>query len=169
MDCAGKIVAYTGAHGTGKTTAAHERMVRLKRENPGLSIGFLAETAAECPFPINQEASHAAQMWIFSTQVSRELTMARIFDLVVSDRTALDAAAYTLVRGWEETAGAMADLVRAHAGIYREIHFLRGEHLHADGLRDTDRAWRAQVDTALYGLFRWTGLADDPRFSVEAA
>jgi len=161
-----RIIAYTGAHGTGKTTAVFARARALKMEHPGASVGILCEVAQECPWPINQAATPEGQRWIFSTHMSRELAALRQYDLVVVDRTALDAVAYTAVAGFTRDAEAMAALFARHQEVYREIRFLRGDHLHADGVRDLDRSWRAQVDECLMGLYLAMGMGTDPRFSV---
>ncbi len=61
----GKIIAFSGTHGTGKTTSVFKLAYELKMENPTLKIGVLQETARTCPHPINKDTTPQAQSWIF--------------------------------------------------------------------------------------------------------
>lgn len=54
----GRIIAFTGTNGTGKTTPAYREATRLCIAQPGKRIGIILETAAaKCPYPINLDAT----------------------------------------------------------------------------------------------------------------
>ena len=158
----GKIIAFSGSHGTGKTTAAHAMAVKMKIAHPGSRVGFLAEVAPGCPYPINQETTAAGQLWIFAKQMERELWLSRENDFVVSDRCLLDVIAYTVVADLEDLADNMLRLFGDYVAAnqpYQEVRILppKPSYLVADGVRDTDARFQADVHDALLGLYRRCG------------
>lgn len=157
----GKIIAFSGSHGTGKTTAAHALAVKLKLNHPEKRIGFLPETARECPYPINREADALGQLWIFGKQLERELGLCAGHDIVVADRCLLDVAAYTMAVfqtaiGWD-MAKIYADLLER--GHYQEIRFMEPKNafLVDDGVRDTDQGFQEEVSNVLRSLHKKFG------------
>ena len=158
----GKIIALSGSHGTGKTTAAHARVVKEKVSNPGLRVGFLGEVARTCPYPINLEGSAVGQFWIFGRHLSQELGLSADHDLVVADRCLLDVVAYTFVLGFSEAASRMSALYGEYLKSerpYSEIRIMppRTSFLVEDGQRSTDAGFQAEVHEALLSLHRMWG------------
>ncbi len=153
----GQIIALTGTHGTGKTTAAFKQAENLKVEYPDKSIHVMCDQEVFCPYPINQKTTADSQLWIFTHQISQELSLLSRFDLIVSDRTAVDAVAYTVVAGFQALAHTMLDLVVHHMPVYDAITFqtiARNEFCHVDGIRESgDRVYRQEVETALKQLY----------------
>lgn len=152
----GKIIAFSGSHGTGKTTAAHALMAELKVSQPGADIGFLDEVARRCPWPINLHGCQEGQLWIFGAQVQQELFLMRRHDLVVADRCLLDCIAYTYHHGFD-VADAMKDLYWAYLekfSPYLEIRFLNPQpgYLQADGLREVNPEFQMEVHEILKRL-----------------
>jgi hypothetical protein len=47
-----RIVAVSGTHGTGKTTATYTRAALPKHSHPHAQIGIICEVASRCPLPI---------------------------------------------------------------------------------------------------------------------
>ena len=167
--CDGRIIALTGAHGTGKTTAVFARAEQLKREFPGKTVGILQEVAARCPFPINQEASPKAQMWILAEHLRQELETTTQYDLVVSDRTGFDMAAYSLALGFTDLGKKQAALMMEHHHIYQEIIFhtiANHHHAHEDGRRDVGAGFRQDVESILLGLYWKAGFWNQDRFKI---
>lgn len=157
----GKIVAYSGTHGTGKTTAVLRCALDLKLAHPGKTIGLVSEVARSCPWPINRQSTAQGQAWIFSTHLRAELEAARANDIVVSDRTVMDAIAYTRVLGYHDLAAAMLAMARVHAPIYQRIVFLAPDNAYcfADGKRcHDDAAFRSAVNDELIAIYKETGL-----------
>ena len=150
------LIAYTGTQGTGKTTSAINRALHLKYYYPEKSITTLVQVESLCPFPINEGTNYAAQMWIFSRQLIQELTLGHRFDLVVSDRTIVDAAAYSMVSGMEGLAMAQLDLAEKHMHIYQDIsfkHIANNNFCFDDGHRSTDGVFRQKIEDTLLDMY----------------
>jgi len=150
------IIAYTGAHGTGKTTAALQKAESLKRLHRDKSISILTETAPLSPYPINSATTADSQMWIFTAQIKRELDLLSKFDIVVSDRCAVDSIAYTMAAGYDNLACAMASLVKYHIHHYKEIIFKtteRNDFCFKDGIRFIGDEYRKEVERCLIELY----------------
>jgi hypothetical protein len=150
------IYAFSGTHGTGKTTAALEFASSLKKKYPTKRIGFLSEVARTCPYPINQFINDKSQMWIFSTQISRELSMLSYNDIVVSDRSAIDAIAYTLIGNMHSLAAGMEELIKRHLGYYKEIRIKLIEnnpYNYEDGTRNcNDEIFRKGIQNHIISI-----------------
>jgi uridine kinase len=56
-----KIIAVSGAHGTGKTTKMYRLAYEHKKCYPG-EIGIINEQIRLCPFTINQKADFKTQL-----------------------------------------------------------------------------------------------------------
>lgn len=167
------VLAYSGTHGTGKTTAVYHAAASAKLRYPTKRIEILCENASRCPYPINREAGADAQMWIFAQQIAGELKAAARCDILICDRTCVDAIAYTFAAGLKDLATAQIEIARRHIGFYRRIIFRRlstNQHCHADGVRDAhDAAWRERVEDHmlhLYGVLLGARAASKARFVV---
>jgi len=118
-----KIIAYSGVHGTGKTTAVYEAAAEHKKQ--GYNVGIILETARKCPLPVLSvgcsKPTMLAQQWIFSRQIQEEIEASILYDVVVTDRTLVDAIAYTTYFGYLSMADAMKAL--AFHNRYSEVHF----------------------------------------------
>ncbi len=152
-----RIHAYTGSHGTGKSTAVADRTGRLKRLYPGKSIHPVMDQEAFCDLPINGETSPESQMWIFTRILNHELYLLNRFDIIVTDRTVVDAAAYTFAAGYESLASDMLSVAAHHMHKYERITFRRiltNEFCHSDGIRETgDKKFRQQVEDVLLDMY----------------
>lgn len=157
-----KLIGFSGTHGTGKTTASMVRAAALKTENPTKRIGLLTETAETCPLPINEKGTESSQLWIFTAHIAREIELAARCDLVVCDRTPVDAIAYTYVLGFEALALGMMSTVREYMDRhYQQIILRRAKenpYAYADGRRTTEAVFRQNVETELMHIYRKLGL-----------
>ncbi|MFW5957777.1 MAG: AAA family ATPase [Desulfosalsimonas sp.] len=157
----GRIIAFTGTHGTGKTTAVYREAARLCMKHPGRRIGVVLETASQCPFPINKQGSKLSQQWIFHTHISRELDALQHYDTIVSDRTCVDAIAYTWVLGFHALALAMQNIAAHHLAHYQRIIFRQAKnnpYCHEAPHRETtDAMYRAEVESELECLYNRLG------------
>ena len=160
----GYIIAFSGSHGTGKTTAVFEKARELKIALRDQRIGVLAENACFCPYPINRETTPESQMWIFTNHIASELSLLAKFDVVVSDRTALDAIAYTLVAGYDSLAEGMLMLCKEHLRHYKKIFFKsiqQNSYLIEDGLREgADMHFQKAIEKTLLDLYERVCLSD---------
>lgn len=163
MDITKTIIAITGAHGTGKTTAALELVAAIKREHPDKTVGYVAENVAFCPYPINQGTTHDAQLWMFTHHIQTELLQLAAYDIVVSDRSCVDYIAYADAAGFSFLAASMFMLARNHYQNYSRIIFHTIDNhpfLADDGFRDTDPVFQREIEERLlkyYELLKITG------------
>ena len=132
-------IAYSGTHGTGKTTSVLETAQRFKKECPDKTVGVLMENIAKCPFPINGNTTDKSQLWIFSNQLQCELEMMGKYDVLISDRTIVDCIAYTRYAGFVALADGMELIASKHFAVYNKIVFKKTEtnsYHFEDGFRD---------------------------------
>ena len=162
------IIAFSGTHSTGKTTAFHEAVAALKRMYPDLHIGAVNELAEQCPLKIlsaqNSSINLDSQRWIFSAQICAELEAMNRYDLVVTDRTVVDTIAYTIVGGFSPVARGMLEMIKTHVGVYDKIFFMKispGLKVVANGFRDTNEVLRLKVEKVLWGLYQELGCKPD--------
>lgn len=170
-------IAYTGTQGTGKTHAAIERAAKLKRENPDKEVGLLINVERECPLPINRETTFESQMWIFTTQIREEIRLANIYDILVTDKTAMDMVAYigAFCSGgyWKTGYSPMYMTARRWLRTYDRIIFrtlYSNEYCMDDGIRCVDESARKSVEEALIRLYNTClGPMDpsDDKFTVQ--
>lgn len=159
----GNIIAFSGTHGTGKTTSVYSKANELKMNNLKKSVGILLEVARRCPFAIlsknnDDKSSKEAQLWIFSEQITTELMMSKVYDIVVSDRSIMDIIAYTIVLGYKSLADAMLRIADEHIHIYKEIYFKsleKNDYLEDDGLRHLDKDLRVQIEKQMLELYHY--------------
>ncbi|MBU0969354.1 MAG: hypothetical protein KKC20_01845 [Proteobacteria bacterium] len=152
-----RIIAYTGSHGVGKTDAALRAAADLKRANTGKSVKAFCDIEGGCPYFINRDTTRKAQMWLFTDRIRLELEVLARFDLLVTDRTVVDVAAYTYVAGFEDLATDMLALAGHHLAIYKEIRFksiLNNSFCFDDGIRDAvDQDFREKVEKVLVDMY----------------
>ena len=163
-----KIIAFTGTHGVGKTTAAYQGAARVKVQFPEKTVGLLTDIEARCPYPINRGCNEKALEWIFFNKMAAELDLAAQFDLIVTDRTLFDVIAYTYYSGFKALADDMTAVSGRHMGLYQSIRFLRAasfSYNYEDGIRDTDPDFRQAVEDILFTLYHRAGITGQERFS----
>ncbi|MCG8620299.1 MAG: hypothetical protein MI802_29105 [Desulfobacterales bacterium] len=156
------VIAYTGAHDTGKADAALRAAADLKRAGAGNTIYALCEIEGACPYFIRRATTPRAQMWLFCQRIRLELESLARFDVVVTDRTVVDVAAYTYAAGFEDLATDMLTMAGNHLGVYREIrfksilanNFWSGGSGGGDGVRNAkDTAFRERVEKVLVDMY----------------
>lgn len=166
-----KLIAVSGTHGVGKSTRVLELAQEMKMQHPGATVGLIQELAACCPMPVNQHTTPEAQRWIFATQLAQELEMLCRYDLVISDRSAVDAIAYTHASGFFRLAEGMMGLMESHLPLYERIHFRmsgKNDFHFADGVRDGCRDFRLRVERTMLDIYARLGLGKGaPGFVLE--
>lgn len=152
----GKLISFSGAHGTGKTTSATKKKLELKMRHPDASVISLCDLEAFCPIPINKGGTEQAQMWLFGNQIRHEMDALSRFDYVITDRTIVDIAAYTCVLGFHGLAKAMMAYAEQHIPFYSVIYFKNIAHnrfCYPDGIRDAeDKQFRQDVELIMLGF-----------------
>ena len=163
-----KIIAFTGTHGVGKTTAAYQLAADLKIKYPTRRIGILVDVEAGCPYPINQVSDERANEWIFFTRMSRELQLIPNHDLIITDRTVMDTVAYALAGGYRTLADQLFYIAERHMKHYQSIRFLTTRNFpyhYPDGVRDTDSGFRETIEGILMSFYQMAGLPDQERYT----
>jgi len=163
----GRITAFTGAHGTGKTTAVYMAAAEHKVREAG-DIRIITEVARRCPYPVlragNLEINPMAQWWIFNQQMAAELdAMAdESVSAILSDRTVVDNLAYSIL-GDLPAADTMYELIESYIGDvdpYREIYLRPPNplYLKCDSFRDTDAVLQQRIHDILVELYEDFGV-----------
>lgn len=154
------IIAFSGAHGTGKTTSVYAMAAKLKKH--GVNVGIITETARECPFPVMSATCKTppehAQMWIFSRQMQAEIEASERYELVVSDRSCIDCIAYTRAMKYYELAHAMEEMLFLHKQRYLEIRvktIAENDYCTDDGFRSLDTENRKRIEDIILRLYSW--------------
>jgi len=152
-----ELIAFSGSHGTGKTTAAYNLALSYKYNYPDKSVHALVDQEAFCPYPINKEATLESQLWIFTNKINQELSLLRRFDIVVTDRTIVDVIAYTSYLGFDSMAMTMFEVAKNYILKYHQIAFKginNNAFCYSDGIRDAhDVAFRQEVEDIMVGYY----------------
>ena len=152
-----KKIAYSGTHGTGKTTSCFNLATQCKLNCHSKSIHLLTEVASESPFKINKETTVESQMWIFANQISRELENSLRYKILISDRTIADNIAYTMAAGFKTLAQNQIEFAKSFISTYDYI-FLKQSSTnnfhYEDGIRDSkDKQFREDVEDSLHEVY----------------
>lgn len=148
-----KLIAFSGTHGTGKSSCAYELATKMKHR--GYSVVVCDELARECPLTINQGAGSLTQYWIIGAQMKREIKLMTKYDYVISDRTVFDTVAYGTYLGvispsWGE---ALSDYVKtSYESIFVLDPFEFDYHI-SDGIRDMDIDFRFNIHQCIVDLY----------------
>ena len=153
------IIAFTGSHGTGKTTSVYDYAAKAKKTHAG-NVGILMEVARICDQPVlnrdGQLPTEDAQRWIFSRQWNDEETLSHRYDWLISDRTIVDCIAYTVFGGHVTLADALMDMARHLMHRYHMIIFkpiCANDYCTQDGFRSTNRKIRQRIEDILINLY----------------
>ncbi|MEW6211678.1 MAG: AAA family ATPase [Acidobacteriota bacterium] len=147
-------VALVGTHGVNKTTIAYELAGALKRA--GRTVELLTETARECPFPLNEQATREAYQWIIARQIQLEIEKSPRADVLVCDRSVLDNFAYYVLRygNGSPVFEALREYCLVWMNTYDLLVRLPITHpLEPDGFRSTDADFQRRIDQLCDELF----------------
>lgn len=140
-------IAFIGAHGTGKTTLAHELFLNLGRI--GINVKLLEEIARKCPFPINENAPKETQLWNITKQISEELEKEKNCEVLICDRSILDSYIYQIKlyneeKNWEP-------FIKEYLKTYNLLIKvpIRKGYLKDDGIRSTNPIFQKEIDKLL--------------------
>lgn len=159
-------IAFTGTHGTGKTTSVYQLAADLKKVRGLPNVGVNLELARGCPFPINKETTPESQLWLTMKVAASEMEAAKSNPILVCDRTIMDAYAYTFAAWkrcaessdpegaimWKRVLDATRPLVQYWLSTYDFIVMKPAcdfDYQFGDGLRDLDRDFREEIDRIL--------------------
>ena len=154
-------IGYTGSHGTGKSFSTLATASQLKLEHNDKRITVLMEVASESPFKINKGTTRESQLWIFTTQIQKELENLNMYDILISDRTCVDCIGYSLAAGFYVLAEAMVRVAKCHVYIYDKIIFktiANNPYHFKDGIRSSDIKFRIDVEEAILIAYDMIGI-----------
>ncbi len=145
-------IAIIGTHSTGKTTilnaVAHELTRRSK------TVVILPEYARLCPFPIHEQTTLTAQMWIQHQQREQENKYDNPEVILLCDRASIDNLAYLERVAGDQDISRVKRAAIAHAKTY--AHIFKTQKLpidaEADGVRSTDKEFRDEMDERITQL-----------------
>jgi hypothetical protein len=126
----------------------------LKRA--GRRVELITETARECPFPLNEEATRQAYQWIIARQIQIEIEKSARADILVCDRSVLDNFAYYHRRYGGD--GEQLAALRGYCLSWMETYDLLvrlpvTRPLMFDGFRSTDVEFQREIDKLCDELF----------------
>jgi len=162
-------IAYTGSHGTGKTTSMFEYAHKCKLEFPNKKVEVFHENAAKAPKGLfNKSGTEQSQLWIFTNQIRSEIELYSTYDILICDRTCFDSIAYTKYLGFDKLADKMFDLALEHLETYYMIYFKlikNNDFLHNCEHRDViDLGYRKTIETYLISLYEKAGVIESETF-----
>lgn len=141
-------IAFIGSHGIRKTTAALAFASAIQRA--GRSVEFAREVVRDNPLGFNEAATGEAQLWVLTSQVRRELELARKAECLVTDRGVMDNFAYYLRACDGNDRFEVEPLVRSWSGTYDLVVRLTPDvGIRADGVRSTNDRFRDDIEAIL--------------------
>ena len=160
-------IAFTGAHGTGKTTLVRALAVREGALTTGATVTpevprVICELVGDPTFFRRGKNSFAKQLTILLGQPVYEATVSA-GDIVLCDRAILDHWAYTRILfpeavGTPEAVAAEA-MVRRHMKSYDALFYVPIEFApEDDGTREGDAAFQRDIDGEIRRLLTSFGL-----------
>jgi thymidylate kinase len=151
-------IALSGTHCSGKTTLAKTLEKKLAKKQFKVSCGL--EVVRDCPFPVNEQGSGQAQIWIMLTQILTELRLEESAEVVILDRCVFDHLAYakwlhererlssnefafleSIAENWSKT----------HP--YNIIALLSPLYLIKDGFRSVNARYQKQIQVILSKIY----------------
>lgn len=145
-------IAFCGTHGTGKTTLAHDLILKLKKQ--GIDADFLGEIARMCPFPINEERTKKSQIWIIFNQIIKEMESEEKCEVLVCDRSVLDGYCYYVHKFGE--AKFLEPIIKKHLQTYSHIIKvpIKDGWLKPDKMRSTNIQFQKDIDNQFEELLK---------------
>lgn len=159
-------IAMVGSHSTGKTTLLNH----LRRRCSAVRLVTIEEIARRLialGFPMGKNTVVDSWVSFIDEQLRQERVLnGETFDLLVSDRTVMDAAAYSSVNRLLPRpfippyfVSMVREIAFREAGYYDLYAYCPIEFpMHADGVRDEDEEYRSAIDRAVRQLLEEAGL-----------
>ena len=149
-------IAFSGTHGTGKTTSVLDYAKQCKIWYPNSNVEVLTEIARKTPLnSLNKNGTEGSQLWMFTTQISQELNLMTTSDILITDRSLLDYIAYTYYIS-ENLSLNMVSLTQWYMNTYDIIYFKtieNNDYLKKDGVRDDDLEYRKNIEDLLLSFY----------------
>jgi nicotinamide riboside kinase len=141
-------IAFIGSHSVRKSNAVHAFASTIGRAGRSVEVG--REVVRFNPLGLNEGATPEAQLWVLVSQVQQELELARLADVLVTDRSVVDNFAYYLRVTGGEDPFAVEPLIRRWAATYDlSVRLLPDIGLQPDGVRSTNDTFRDEIEAIL--------------------
>lgn len=159
-----------GTHNTGKTTFVYGLLSALKADH-SLFVGVVTEKIRECPFQANEMTSFLAQYWTLNQQINAEIVEHTRYNVLVTDRTAIDNYAYCIRASHQQDEKGrprinadqleMLKLKCQHWARTYDYLFVTTiparKKMENDGFRSTDKQFQLEIDAILKEIIKdWT-------------
>lgn len=150
-------IAVIGTHGVGKSTLCYKLASHYKKL--GANVDLVQEIARKCPFPINEGMSPQASLWIYHTQIQRELEAeARGFDTIICDRSPFDTFVYAEYFKLDKQDNFQLNVGKRAAlnwlETYNQLIFVRPNFpIKPDGTRSTDIDFQDGINNIFLDYF----------------
>lgn len=165
-------IAFSGSHGTGKTTSVFDLAHSQKMEHANQRVGIFHENAARAPKGLfNKKGTKESQLWIFTNQMQEEISLSYEYNILICDRTVFDSIAYThVVLDSENLCECMFNLAMEHIQSYDQIFFklIKNNNYWFDcEHRETkDIDYRQNVENILLSLYEKSGITKTNKFKI---
>lgn len=139
-------IAIIGTHGVGKTTLC--KKLQLDFESCGQEAFLITETVRDTPFPVNADFTPECALWVFGTQLKRELEACLKNDIVICDRSIIDSLIYARALNIRsETLELCFRVAVEWMKTYDTIVYVTmdGTEIYNDGFRSTDEKFQKDV------------------------
>lgn len=148
-------IAFSGSHGTGKTTHVLNKAHELKLQYPDKSIDILSEVVRHSHFPINKKSTKESQLWMFCNHLQKEIELCSKFDIIVTDRSLIDYCAYAYFID-PMLSQQLFDISKTMFNTYDNIYFKSiksNDYLINDGIRDIDKQFRLDIEERMLYMY----------------
>lgn len=138
--------AFCGAHGTGKSAAAHFTASKFKKQYPHKTVKVLEEAVRESAKLVGINNENFQKLAI-SHSIYNQVLYSSLYDIVICDRIALDYVVYAIHYG-VRLPKEYYDLAYQNAKEFTKIYFVRPDNtpIADDGFRFTDVEERNRID-----------------------
>lgn len=164
-------IAFTGSHGTGKTTSVFNLAHSMKIDHPNKRVGIFHENAAKAPKGLfNKAGTDLSQLWIFTNQMQSEIALGYEYDILICDRTVMDSIAYSTYMKFTDISEKCFSLAKDFINTYDLIYFktIQNNDFWVDSKhRDTtDGEYRKSIEEILMNLYIRAGMLSNDKFKI---
>jgi len=151
-------IAFSGSHGTGKTSSVYKEASKQKLLNKG-DVAVITEIARQCPLPINEKTTKKSQLWMFSDQLKTEIDYQINYDYIICDRSIVDYCAYAYFsdkHAFKNMYQGMWHICYSFIDTYDKIYFKtikNNQYLVDDGVRSLDFKFQQDVEDKLIEIY----------------
>lgn len=139
-------IAFVGAHGTGKSSAAHFLAAKLKKEDPTKTVKVLEESVRETAKMVGINNTNFQKLAILDS-LYNQVYYSVNYDIIICDRIPFDYTVYADFYGVDLNLDYFR-LAYQNAKEFSKVYFVRPDNtpIADDGFRFTDVEVRNNLD-----------------------